>query len=220
MRPRSDDVQPPDLPDLEPVTLDAETVDVLTLSGALVERESSEPVHAHRVQITESQLRAVALQAPDAPGLQLTDVILNDCDLSNCDGRGGSITRVEVRGSRMMGFGLAEGSVRDLAVKNSSLALANFGFATLKDVVFGPRRGQPERSRDAVARRRHVRGRAGGRARDPDRIRLRRAVSPVRRRRPPDVRGGSAAAATTTSAPGAPSAPRVAIGMIQTVRSF
>ncbi len=101
-------VEPPDLPALELRQLySVIRGGDLVFDGALVEREGLEAVTAARILITESELRGVAINPGDAPGLRLSDVILRACDLSNVDGREGSLRRVEIHGSRLMGFGLA-----------------------------------------------------------------------------------------------------------------
>ncbi len=130
-------VDPPDLPALEPRQLAASgEVGELALAGALVARAGLEPLRASHVQITESELRGVTLDARGVPGLSLTDVVLRDCDLSNVDGRGGLIRRVECRESRLVGFGLSEGKIQDLRVVDCSLMLASFAFAGLRSAVF------------------------------------------------------------------------------------
>jgi hypothetical protein len=115
-------VEPPDLPALELRQLESVIHGGdLVLDGALVERDGLEAVTADRVLITESELRGVAINPGDAPGLRLSDVILRACDLSNVDGREGSLRRVEIHGSRLMGFGLGGGAAHDLRVLDSSL---------------------------------------------------------------------------------------------------
>lgn len=84
----------------------------------------------------ESELRGVALKAENAPGLQFSDVVLRRCDLSNIDGREGSLRRVEVHDSRLVGFGLAAGTIQDVRVIDSTLALASLAFSKLRNVVF------------------------------------------------------------------------------------
>lgn len=108
----------------------------LLLNGVLLERDVSEPVRADRVRIEESRLRGLVLEPGKAPGLRLSDVALADCDLSNVDGREGSLRRVHVVNSRLVGFGLAGGTVQDLRVTDSALLLASFAFAKLRHVVF------------------------------------------------------------------------------------
>ncbi len=132
-----DVMQAPDLPELErhelpPVQTDGE----LVLLGALIERDTPEPVHARRVRIRESELRGLVLETEGPAGLELLDVVLRDCGLSNVDGRGGSIRRVEIQRSRLVGFSLSEGRARDLRVTDSSLELASFALAGLQSVVF------------------------------------------------------------------------------------
>jgi uncharacterized protein YjbI with pentapeptide repeats len=63
-------------------------------------------------------------------------VILHDCGMSNLDGREGRLSRVEVHRSQLVGFGISRGEVRDLRVVDSSLQLASFASATLRNVVF------------------------------------------------------------------------------------
>ena len=130
-------VEPPDLPELERWQLDsAVTGGRLALDGVLLEAKGSAPVRANRIHLTESELCGVEIDAGDAPGLKLADVVLRGCDLSNVDGREGSLRRVEIHGSRLVGFGLAGGTVQDLRVVDSSLALASLAFSKLHSVVF------------------------------------------------------------------------------------
>ena len=127
-------LQAPDLPELEVVSVagEAGTID---LSGALVTGDGS-PVQAARVRVRESELRSVVLEPGNVPGLTLADVIMRDCGLSNVDAREGRLTRVEVHRSQLVGFGVIRGDVRDLRVIDSSLQLASFASATLRNVVF------------------------------------------------------------------------------------
>ena len=102
-------VEEPDLPRLERLLPQRPIAGgELLLNGALVEHDRQDPIRAHRVQISESELHGLALEATDAPGLRLSDVLLRDCDLSNVDGREGSLRRVDIRDSR--GCGLQPGA--------------------------------------------------------------------------------------------------------------
>lgn len=130
-------IEPPDLPELERWTYDRLAGrGELVLDGVLLELEPARPIQAGRVRVVESELSGLVLEAADAPGLKLTDVVLRDGDLSNVDGREGSLNRVEVSDSRLVGFGLQGGTVRDVRVVGSTLALASFAFAQLRNVVF------------------------------------------------------------------------------------
>ena len=134
---RTSEVHAPDLPELEPKELiDVDADEELTLSGVLVEGDDLDPVVARRIDIEESELRGVTIAAAKMPGLQLNDVILRDCDLSNVQGRGGAMTRVEINHSRFVGFDISEGRVDDLRVSNASMTLASFARAGLQSVVF------------------------------------------------------------------------------------
>ncbi len=127
-------LQAPDLPELEEVSLPA-AADAIDLTGALVAGDGG-AVQAGRVRLRESELRGVVLEPGNVPGLTLADVIMRDCGLSNVDGREGRLARVEVHRSQLVGFGLSGGDVRDLRVLDSSLQLASFASATLRNVVF------------------------------------------------------------------------------------
>jgi uncharacterized protein YjbI with pentapeptide repeats len=127
-------LQAPDLPELEEVSLPA-AAGAIDLTGALVAGAGS-AVQAGRVRVSESELRGVVLEPGNVPGLTLGDVIMRDCGLSNVDGREGRLTRVEVHHSQLVGFALSRGDVRDVRVVDSSLQLASFASATLRNVVF------------------------------------------------------------------------------------
>jgi uncharacterized protein YjbI with pentapeptide repeats len=130
-------VEPPGLPELERRQLHGAAKNGhLVLHGALVEHQGLEPIRVDRIVVSESELRGVAIDAGDAPGLRLSDVMLRACDLSNVDGREGSLHRVQVDGSRLVGFRLTGGTIEDLRVVDSSLALVSLAFSKLRRVVF------------------------------------------------------------------------------------
>ena len=134
---RTSEVHAPDLPELETRELiDVDADEELTLSGVLVDGDDLDAIVARRIDIEESELRGVTIAAANMPGLQLSDVILRDCDLSNVQGRGGAMTRVEIHHSRFVGFDVSEGRVDDLRVANASMTLASFARAGLQSVVF------------------------------------------------------------------------------------
>ena len=130
-------VDPPDLPDLVRRQLtQCEHIAELDLDGVLIEHPGIGPLAVDRVRIRESEVHGVALEARTPVRLTLTDAVLEDCDLSNLDGRGASIRRSEIRQSRLVGFDVREGTIEDLRVLDSSLVLASFAFADLRNVVF------------------------------------------------------------------------------------
>lgn len=126
-----DRIQAPDLPaELVP----AQPADGdLELSGALVEQAH---VRARRLRITESELRGVVLEAPDAPGMTLRDAILHGCGLANARARQATIRRVAAVHCRLVGLDVGGGEIADLRVTDSSLQLASFAGARLRDVAF------------------------------------------------------------------------------------
>ena len=107
----------------------------IDLTAALVAGDGS-TVQTGRVRLRESELRGVVLEPGNVPGLTLGDVVMHDCGLSNVDAREGRLARVEVHRSQLVGFGLSRGDIRDLRVVDSSLQLASFTSATLRNVVF------------------------------------------------------------------------------------
>lgn len=130
-------VEPPDLPDLVRLRLlEASDDGELAAEAVLVDHAGSEPVRARQVRVKESELRGLVLRADDAPGIQLRDVVLRDCDLSNMKGREGTVRRVQILGSRLVGVDLSAGDIHDLSVADGSLALASLAFAMLRNVVF------------------------------------------------------------------------------------
>lgn len=124
-------IQAPDLPaELERRSIDDGDVE---LSGALVEAGS---VRAGRIRITESELRGVVFEADAATRLTLVDVVLRDCGLANLDGREGAIRRVTAGQCRLVGLDAGGSDITDLRVADSSLELASFAGARLRDSVF------------------------------------------------------------------------------------
>lgn len=126
--------QPPDLPpELELVRrLPSERTD-LELSGAVLEAEL--PLRARRIRLRECELRGVEVQGGPV-ALDLSDVVVGDCDLSNVEAGEGHLRRVEFRRSRLIGFSLRGGRARDLRVADCTLALGSLASAGLQDVVF------------------------------------------------------------------------------------
>ena len=129
-------VDPPDLPELERREFALDDAGGLILDGALVEVTDAEPLLARRVVIRESELRGAGLRAPQALALELRDVRLTRCDFSNLEAPDPSVWRVEITASRLLGLRAAGGDVRELRISDSSLVLATFAFARLRNVVF------------------------------------------------------------------------------------
>jgi uncharacterized protein YjbI with pentapeptide repeats len=129
-------VDPPDLPELARHVLAAGEAGDLVLDGVLVEQVDATPVDVRALRLTECELRGVVLRSADTPSAELRDVLIRDCDLSNLDARTGSIRRVQIRGSRLVGFGIRDPDVREFKVIDSSLALASFAFGRLRNVAF------------------------------------------------------------------------------------
>jgi uncharacterized protein YjbI with pentapeptide repeats len=134
---RQDQLQAPDLPALTArqlhSTADAEGLDI---TAALVEHDGREPLSARRIRIQESELRGVTFAPGNVPGLVLSEVVMDDCDLSNVQAREGSIRRVEIRRSRLVGLALTDARIQDLRVVDASLTLGSFARSRLQRVIF------------------------------------------------------------------------------------
>lgn len=130
-------VVPPDLPEFGDLRRSVSLSDGgLLLDRVHLELDGSERLRADHVQITESNIGGLTLEAGVSPGLRFTDVRIRSCDLSNVDAREGSLTRVELEHAKLIGFSLAGGRAWDLRASDCSLALSSFAQAGLRDVVF------------------------------------------------------------------------------------
>jgi uncharacterized protein YjbI with pentapeptide repeats len=127
-------VAAPDLPELQ-LADPARERDSLVLDGARVEPRD-QALRVERVEVIESELRGVTLEAARPLEFRLRDTVLRDCDLSNIEGREAALTRVVVSNSRLIGVALASARLRDVAVTDSMLSLASFAFGELRDVLF------------------------------------------------------------------------------------
>jgi uncharacterized protein YjbI with pentapeptide repeats len=127
-------VAAPDLPELQ-LTDPAREGGSLVLDGARVDPRD-EPLRVERVDVVESELRGVTLEAERPLGFRLRDTILRDCDLSNVAGHEAALTRVVVSNSRLIGVAFSAAKLRDVAVADSMLSLASFAFGELRDVLF------------------------------------------------------------------------------------
>jgi uncharacterized protein YjbI with pentapeptide repeats len=92
--------------------------------------------HLSSVLIDESDITGLAVASERLNELRLSDAILCDCDLSNVATRQGSIRRTQLHEARLVGFTFEEGSIRDVTVADSTLALASLARSTLENVVF------------------------------------------------------------------------------------
>ncbi|HET8980661.1 MAG TPA: pentapeptide repeat-containing protein [Solirubrobacteraceae bacterium] len=105
----------------------------MELSGVLLEQVT---LRGRRIRLRECELRGVTIDAAQAPGLTLVDVVLRDCELANIDAREATIRRVRAERCRLVGLRLTGGGTADLRVVDSTLQLASFAGAGLQRVVF------------------------------------------------------------------------------------
>jgi uncharacterized protein YjbI with pentapeptide repeats len=127
---------PPELPVLRPHELAGEgETDELVLSEARVE-PCADVLAPRRVRVEESALHGVTIAAGTLTELVLRDVRLTDCDLSNVSARRGEIRRAELTNARLVGFAIGEGTIEDLRVTGGTMMLASLTQATLRRVAF------------------------------------------------------------------------------------
>ena len=88
-----------------------------------------------RLRHEDAELEGERL-GPGPADLRLLDVALRDCDLSNVDAAGGTIVRVEARGSRLTGIALEDGEVRGSRFSGCTLSLASLARSTVREVRF------------------------------------------------------------------------------------
>jgi uncharacterized protein YjbI with pentapeptide repeats len=132
-----DKVARPDLPELEPLALAGlDDATAVVLEGVRVDGRGAGALGGRGLRAIECELLGVTVADGHAPGFELRDVILRGCDLSNVEAREGTLRRVEIHESRLVGFGLSGGEAADVRVIGSSLRLASFAGARLRGVVF------------------------------------------------------------------------------------
>jgi uncharacterized protein YjbI with pentapeptide repeats len=110
--------------------------DGLVLDRVRLELDGAVRVPVTAMQISESDIRGLSIDPGPSLGLRLTDVALRNCDLSNLQASEGSLNRVAIGRSKLIGFGIDGGRAWDLRVTDSSLSLASFAYTGLRDVIF------------------------------------------------------------------------------------
>jgi uncharacterized protein YjbI with pentapeptide repeats len=91
---------------------------------------------AHDLRLTEVRLEDVDLSGCTAPGLQLVDVVAVRGSWSNLQAHESRFRRVDAQGVRATGFAAAEATAQDVSFRDCRLDLAGFRFATLERVAF------------------------------------------------------------------------------------
>jgi uncharacterized protein YjbI with pentapeptide repeats len=91
---------------------------------------------AHDLRLTEVRLEDVDLSGCAAPGLQLVDVVAAGGSWSNLQAHESRFRRVDAHGVRATGLAVGEATAEDVAFRDCRLDLASFRFATLERVAF------------------------------------------------------------------------------------
>ena len=128
---------PPEFEEPEEAELPAgDAVGELRLSGVLVSGAGRDPPAVESMRVEEAELRGVTLAAGELSAFALRDVILRNCDLSNVHSRQGSMRRVQMHGSRLVGFALTEARIADLSLVDCGSSYASFARSRLERVAF------------------------------------------------------------------------------------
>lgn len=130
-------LEPPRLPSelLEQPLPQPGELELVELDGLRIEDEGG-TVGVSSVEILESELTGVTFDAERVRQLTVRDSVLRTCDVSNVQARKGSVRRVELRQSRLVGFALTEADVQDVRVVGGTMMLGTFGHSRLERVVF------------------------------------------------------------------------------------
>jgi uncharacterized protein YjbI with pentapeptide repeats len=127
--------RPPRLPTQLVALASGSLSDELTLSDTLLtgdfSGQSAEDLELERSRIATTQFTGATLKR-----LQLTDVIVENADLSGADLDGSAFNRVEFRDCRMSGAAFTRCSFRDVLITGCRLDDANLRMSETKAVVF------------------------------------------------------------------------------------
>ena len=121
--------------DLEVRSLGDERLIGLRVTEAELGGDLSERV-APDLCLQDVRLRNLDLSGTEAPGLTLTDAIVEGGSWANLRASRGTLTRVETKQLRATGVDLAEAALKDVVFADARLDLASFRFAKLERVVF------------------------------------------------------------------------------------
>jgi uncharacterized protein YjbI with pentapeptide repeats len=129
----------PALPEL-PRDLDQQEVTALDHDASFEEVELREGSFSGQ-HASGVRFQTVALSAVDASGAQLERLRLGDCELQDCNLANVTAPRAEISSvrivrSRLTGFRVAEGELRDVTIQDCRVDLASFGFSRLDRVTF------------------------------------------------------------------------------------
>ncbi len=124
----------PDLPLLE--TADFYLEDEAIFSGKTFSGADQSYQTAENMALQGCKLRNIRLQNTHLPRFDCTNVIFENCDLSNLDWIGTSFWRVIFRGCKLTGTNFAESHLRDCVFEDCLADFASFSSATLKVVTF------------------------------------------------------------------------------------
>ena len=121
-----------------PKGLDAlyEITDELVASGVRLHQIDLSGLIAKSVMVERAVWSRLKLTGSKLAGLQLRDVEVGDCDLSNANWPGCSLHRVRVSKCRMTGFSIPEAVIGEVLFEDCRLDLANFRFCRMETVCF------------------------------------------------------------------------------------
>ncbi|QBI21615.1 pentapeptide repeat-containing protein [Egibacter rhizosphaerae] len=129
-------VRPPTLTALEPAGHGAVPVDEGRYEQVRFDRADWRGVEAAHVEIDAVAFEDVDLTAARLPSARLTDVRLTSSDATNADLDHGTLLRVEIERTKLLGVDCAGAFLTDVRFVDCKLTLASFRFARLRRVEF------------------------------------------------------------------------------------
>jgi uncharacterized protein YjbI with pentapeptide repeats len=91
---------------------------------------------AARVTFDECRFERTKFCGAQLPGLTVSDVVFEECDVANAVWTGVTLTRVEMSGCRLLGLRANEADIQHLVVRRGTASLAQFRFAIFQAVRF------------------------------------------------------------------------------------
>lgn len=101
------------------------------ISDCLIEYQEAE-----RVSFDKVMFKNVTITESSLGGIELTDVIFENCDLSNVDFSEAFVHRTEFRHCKMIGTDFTRGRFKNVRILDCVGELASFRFGNLKQVAF------------------------------------------------------------------------------------
>jgi uncharacterized protein YjbI with pentapeptide repeats len=117
-------------------TLETEVEHEQTVEAARYDDADLADLLAERVEFLQCRFRSARLARSRFSRVRFIDCLVERSDLSNMRGDSGALERVRIAGSRMTGFALNDGLVRDVTFDDCKIDLTNWRQARFDAAVF------------------------------------------------------------------------------------